>query len=302
MSEIKKLGLVVFCKGEPSILEAQLEALKKQSLSPKLWEPVFIFRVQEASFPEERQKKNRDKSSLLEKAFLENKKQIQKFFPFAKILALPSSQKVYEMRNLAFNKIQSPIIYFLDEDVILDKSDHLEAALKLHSLNSSLTAIGGVYLDHPQSSFFGKIYNWIVRLWVKKHQSGGRRDFLPAGNFSIKNNKKFSARFYSSNPSGFGSEELVFFKSLHKEGFLSAWMTQLDTKHLAQHSFKDFLKRAWLQGRSLAPKDWFAGKNLQVFVKEPAPLLYKFLALVYLFLVRISAIWKSVFLKKRKRI
>lgn len=276
-----KISLAVFCKGLPSILELQLQALKKQSLNPSLWGLVFIFKANTNSF--------------LEKTFLESKKQIQKFFPSAQTLVLPSSQKVYEMRNLVFKEIQSPIIYFLDEDVILDKSNHLEATLKLHSAYPSVTAIGGSYLDHPVSSFFGQIYNWIVRLWMKKHQSSSKQDLLPAGNFSIKTDPKLSARFYSPNPSGFGAEELFFFQSLHKEGFLSSWIPDLDAKHLASHNFKDFVKRAWLQGQALPEKDWFSKRNFKVFLQEPAPFLYKCFALFYLFLVRLSAIQKKLF-------
>ena len=268
----KKISLAIFCKGLPVVLKLQLQALKKQSLSPDFWEVAFIFRTE---------------------PHFEIKKQIQQVFPTAVILVSPLHQTVSEIRNLAFKELQSPIIYFLDEDVILDKSKHLETVLSLHSKHSSLTAIGGAYLDHPSSSFFGKIYNWIVRIWMIKHYSSSQQDFLPAGNFSIKSHPKFSARFYSPNVSGFGAEELFFFKSLHEEGLLSSWMTELDTNHLARHSFKDFVQRAWLQGRALARKDRFSRRNVKIFIKEPAPLLYKVFALFYLFLVRLSS-YKSL--------
>lgn len=204
------------------------------------------------------------------------------------------------MRNLVFKEIKSSIIYFLDEDVILDKN-HLETALKLHSLHPAVTALGGAYLDHPSSSFFGQVYNWIVRVWMRKHQSSSQQDLLPAGNFSIKNPSKFSARFYSPNPSGFGAEELFFFKSLHEEGFLSSWIPDLSAKHLAQHSFKSFVKRAWLQGQAHPVKKGSLKRDVKVFSQEPAPLLHKVFALFYLFLVRLSVIQRKL-RKKRKKI
>ena len=306
LSQLKKLSLAVFCKGVSSILEIQLQALKKQSLSKDLWEPVFLFRANLENHPQSGSKAGVSlNTSVSKEAFLKHKKQIQKFFPQAKILILKLNHTVYELRNLVFKEIKSPLIYFLDEDVILDKNNHLETVLNLHDLNPSLTAIGGAYLDHPESSFFGKIYNWIVRIWMKKHQSSARQDLLPAGNFSIKNHPGLKVRFYSPNPSGFGAEELFFFKSLHKEGFLSSWMTQLDAKHLAQHRFKDFIQRAWLQGQSLPAKDWFSKRNSQVFLQEPAPLAHKGMALLYLLLARLSAVqrrffWKETSIKERE--
>ena len=264
----KKLSVAVCCKGILDILRIHLQALKKQSLATGLWELFFIFR---GNF-----KENMDCRRL-----------IKEFFPSSKILFLAQDQAIYKMRNLIFNSCNSPLIYFLDEDVILEKATHLQSVLELHKSRPELTVIGGAYLNHLDSSFFGQTYNWLVRLWMKRHQSSSHQDFVPAGNLSIKTNKSFSARFYS--PHSFGAEEVYFLKSLHQEGFSSCWMKDLDTLHLSQHRFKDFIKRAWLQGKSLPKRDWFSKKNFYMFFSEPAPYLLKLTALLYLLLVRLSS-------------
>lgn len=314
---LKKITVVIFCRVDSSVLDVQLQALSKQSLNSKLWEAVFLFR---------KDKENKNE----EKLFSQNKKKIYNAFPQAQIVLLSSHTKVYQMRNWAFQnhqvfsqkknlfeketilrqqfqkkspqKIQSSLLYFLDEDVILEKADHFETTLKLHSSYPSLTAIGGAYLNHPKCSFFGRVYNAVVKLWMTKHQSRSKKDLLPAGNFSIKTSSPFLARFHSPNPSGFGGEELSFFQSLHEEGLASVWMKELDSAHLTKHRFKEFISRAWLHGRALPVKNSFSKKNFKFFLIFPSPALHKVFILLYLFFVHLSAIQKSFSIHKTKKV
>ncbi len=265
------LSVVISCKGLLEILEENLLALSRQDLKRKLWSVFFIFQ------------EGQGYSNCISL--------ITEYFPDHEILFLPKDKPLYEMRNLAFNRIHSDYIYFIDEDVILDNPHHLSCLIEIHKKNSEVTVIGGSYLDHPDCSFWGQSYNWIARLWAKNHVK-----FVPAGNLSVKMTPPFQARFYSPAKFGFGGEEIHFIKSLANEGHDSLWKEELNVNHLAAHSLRDFVKRAWFHGASLV---FEKGKySYTLFIKEPAPFLIKISAFFYLLLVRFSFVFYRIFEKK----
>lgn len=263
------LSVAVSCKGWEPALKNNLRSLSRQDLDKKLWEPVFLFK-------EEQQ--NSSCVSL-----------IQDYFPSPCFLFLPKGKALYEMRNLALRNLDSPYIYFIDEDIILENSDHLSRLVEIHKKNLEWTVVGAGYLDHPGCSFWGRSYNWISRLWMKSH-----RGFIPAGNLSVKTKKAFQARFYSPNPFGFGGEEVYFLKSLESEGHKVLRKKELSVQHLALHNFKAFVQRAWIQGSSLSFDKNRNKLNSSLFFKEKAPFLIKLVSLFYLLLVRFSSFFYKV--------
>ena len=270
------LSVAVSCKTLPHILEKNLKALSRQNLNHKLWKPVFVF-------------KEKDEIPL---------SLIKKYISFYEIMILPKNKPLYEMRNMALQTLKSPYIYFIDEDVILENPQHLSRLLEFHKKFSKKTVIGGSYLDHSDCSFFGRSYNFTARLWTKHY-----KNMLPAGNLSVKTNRKFKARFYSPAPQGFGGEELYFLSSLYSEGHSCLWDKSLSAPHLAVHSFEVFLQRAWIHGISRALRVESKSLSLKLFLKEPAPFLIKSTALFYLLLVRLSCfLFQLKNLKKKIRV
>ena len=263
------LSLVVSCKGCEPALKNNLVSLSRQDLDKKLWEPVFLFKEEQQNSP---------CVSL-----------IQDHFPSSGFLFLPKGKALYEMRNLALKNLDSPYIYFIDEDIILEDSGHLSRLVEVHKKNLEWTVIGAGYLDHPGCSFWGRSYNWISRLWMKSH-----RGFIPAGNLSVKTKKTFQARFYSSNPFGFGGEEISFLVSLESEGHKILRKKELSVQHLALHNFKTFVQRAWIHGSSLSCDKNRNKLNYALFFKEKAPFLIKLVSLFYLLLVRFSSFFYKV--------
>ena len=263
------LFIVVSCKGSASVLKKNLKALRLQDLDRKIWNPIFILGEKQ---------KHSGCVSL-----------IRKYFPLAQILFLSKYQPIYEMKNLVFQEDTPPYIYFIDEDVLLENPGHLSRLLELHRKYSEMTVLGGSYLDHPECTFLGRSYNWIARLWTKN-----QTHFIPAGNLSIKTGRDFKARFYSPNPFGFGGEEVYFLQSLQSEGHKSRWSRELDVKHLALHSLKDFIKRAWFHGASLAFEKPSKRTSYFLFFKEEAPFFIKATALFYLLLVRLSSFFYKI--------
>ena len=267
------LSVVVSCKGLLKNLKKNLLALSRQNLDQEFWDAIFIFKEEQ---------KHSDCIFL-----------IKDYFPSSKFLFLPKGKPLYEMRNLSFQHISSPYIYFIDEDVILNDPRHLNLLIELHKRFPKVTVIGGSYLDHPDCTFLGRSYNWIARLWTKN-----QKNFVPAGNLSIKTNKTFQARFYSPGKFDFGGEEVYFLQAIGSEGHQSLWQTELDANHLAFHSFKDFVKRAWFHGSSLAFEQKTRKISYLLFLREPAPFLIKMSALFYLFLVRLSCFFYTLATKR----
>ena len=263
------LSVVVSCKSVEKILKKNLRALSRQNLTPELWIPVFIFKEEQKHSP----------CVLL----------VKNYFPSGRFLFLPEGQPLYEMRNLALDHLNSSYIYFIDEDVILDDPQHLSRLIEFYKTYPEWTVIGGSYLNHPDSSFWGRSYNWTVCLWTKNHPG-----FIPAGNLSVTTNPPFYSRFYSPSPFGFGGEESCFLKSLQKEGRKSLLDEALSASHLAGHDFKNFVKRAWVHGASLAFERQIHSSSQLLFFKEPAPFFIKTAALFYLLLVRFSCLFYKV--------
>ena len=308
---------MVSCKGVLWILEKCLKALRAQSLPVSEWETLFVF-------------DSRPKSLEGGKELSPSISLIKNYFPDGKFIFLPQSSSkgldqesnresnrksnrksdkesdrgsnkesnresdkrpsspLYEMRNLGMRQASAPLIYFIDEDVILQKPDHLSLLIEWHKKFPQYTAIGGGYLDSPNSSFWGKVYNQTTRLWVKN-----RPGVAPAGNLSVKRVKAFRARFVSRAPMGFGGEEIGFLKGLEEEGLKSLYLSEMDTEHCATHSLKSFIQRAWAHGISLAFEKRRKSRpvsSLLLFLKMKAPMAIKAGVLVYLFIVRLSAL------------
>ena len=257
------LSVVVSCKGQVEILEKNLSALSRQDLNRKFWNILFFLKEEQKHSP---------CVSL-----------IKKYFPSQNILFLPKDQPLYKMRNLAFKNGTHPYIYFIDEDVILGNSGHLSRLLELYKEHPGVTVIGGGYFDHPDCSFWGRSYNWIVRLWMKSHSG-----FAPAGNLAVRTTTTFKARFHSANPFGFGGEEIHFLKALKTQGHLFLLANELSARHLADHGFRDFIQRAWIHGAGLFFEAQTKRPAYLLFFKEKAPVLIKMVGLFYLLVVRFS--------------
>lgn len=257
------LSVVVSCMARKAVLEKNLQALSRQNLNLRLWELLFVFH------------EGQNHSDCIPL--------IESFSPSPRILFGPKDQPIYEMRNLGLNNASGSLIYFIDEDVILSDKRHLGRLLEFHKARPNHTVIGGGYLNAPGCSFWGKSYNHVALMWIKNHP-----DFIPAGNLSVKMEKKFKARFYSPNPFGFGGEEICFLKSLKGEGHKILLDETLSVRHLARHGFWGFIKRAWIHGAGLAFEKQPEKSSYFLFFREPADLSVKIASFFYLLLVRLS--------------
>ena len=253
----------VSCGEESELLEQNLKALSRQNLDKSLWEMALFFRGEKAPF------------------FV--KKLLSDLELTAKIFIQARSYPIHDLRNQAFQQITSPVLFFIDEDVILKNPDHLGALVRLHKQHPETTVLGGGYLSPAECSFWGRAYNWVSRLWMEVNPG-----VLPAGNLSVKTRHLEPAcRFKSLLKGGFGGEEIYFLNQIKLLGRQSLRKTELDAPHLARHTFARFLSRAILHGRNRAfqsSKGSFR-KSVFCFIKQPESFSVKIVGGFYLSIV-----------------
>lgn len=268
------LTVCVSCRESPVLLEENLTALNRQTLDKTWWDIVLL---------------QRGESSPVLKKLLNSQGLT------AKILTQAPNRPVHDLRNQALQKIKSSVLFFIDEDVILKNTRHLEILMGFHKQNPDWTVLGGGYLSSEECSFWGRAYNWVARLWMLKNPG-----LIPAGNLSVKTGPlKPSCRFKSPLKGGFGGEEVFFLNQVRDLGLRSVQKTELDALHLARHTLKDFLSRAILHGQSRAfqnPTD-SSYKSAVSFIRQPESFFVKVAGLFYLILVRLTAVLCKVFFK-----
>ena len=266
------LTVCVSCRETPDLLEQNLKALSRQNLDKSLWDLVLLFRGETTP--------------------LFVKKLLSDLELTAKIFIQPRNHPIHELRNQAFQQITSPVLFFIDEDVILKNPGHLQALVRLHKQHPKETVLGGGYLSPTECSFWGRAYNWVSRLWMEANPG-----FLPAGNLSVKiQHLELTCRFKSLLKGGFGGEEIYFLNQIKLLGRHSLRKTELDASHLARHTFMEFLSRAILHGQARAfqnSKGSFR-KSLFYFIKQPESFSVKLASGFYLTLVWIvSLVYKA---------
>ena len=258
-------------------MEQNLKALSQQTLDKNLWDIALLFRADPPPFL----------NKLLDTLGLS-----------VHIFTQDQSHPIHELRNQAFQKITSPLLFFIDEDVILNNTSHLQTLVNLHQQHPEWTILGGGYLSSAECSFWGKAYNWISLLWMLKNSG-----FLPAGNLSVKTKHLGpSCEFKSPLKGGFGGEEIYFLNQIKALGLQSIRKMELDTLHLARHTLREFVSRALLHGQSRTFQNSKSSlyKSLLYFIKQPESFSVKIASGFYLTLVSIVSLINRTPAKKGK--
>ena len=272
LSQNPCLTVCISCKGISPVLNENLKALEKQELDKKKWKVILLVNSKEQ--------------------LLSVEQEIKSLSFFIEVLSNFHQNSLQELRNRMLDQSSTPLVLFIDEDVILQNKNHLENLIHFHTLHSDVSVLGGGYLSGKGCSFWGQTYNWISVLWMLENPG-----FSPAGNLSVKTKSlNPECRFESPLPKGFGGEEIYFFKKMQQLGERYLSKKELDTFHRAQHTFKNFLKRAFVHGKSQAffpPTNNFYHSIIR-FIKQPGSFSIKTTALFYLLFVRtVSFFYKN---------
>lgn len=158
---------------------------------------------------------------------------------------------VNNARQIGVDHGQSNIIFFFDDDVILDKKNILKNHADFHIKNSEVFACGGYYSTDSHQGIFSNLYSQRQKQWLDEAFLDPQKiyaGYLIGGHFSVKrklmqnNNLKFDVNIK------FGSSETDFFLSacsMKQKLVLQRW----SVKHALQDGPLRLLRKTYLQGR-----------------------------------------------------
>lgn len=152
-------------------------------------------------------------------------------------------------RNYAIDSIQTDLLFFTDDDCVLDNELVLYQHLYCHQ-DKSVFAVGGGYHLGQNVGFLTKIYQLIQMQWLYsglKNSQTGETSFLIGGNFSIKPNLAKSYQIRFNNNIVYGGSELEFFLKAEASK-LKMILIQTSLLHKPKISFFNLNQKIFKQG------------------------------------------------------
>lgn len=207
----------------------------------------------------------------------------------------PSAAGSPALRNLGAHVARGEILYFLDDDCILNSETFLNKFLS--ALPETENIWCGGYISHAKSSWAGEIYNCICQFWLKSRLNISVSSVFLGGNFAIRKATWSKNRIQFAENLQSGGEELLLAHRLRSLNLSIVYKKHLDVKHLSRHSTLSCLGRAWTHG--LAPSRDYQGpfsirKGFRFLPWDPMKL---FVVFIYFSLTNLGRFW---FLANRK--
>ncbi len=163
-------------------------------------------------------------------------------------------------RNAGLNAASGEIVLFVDDDCLVNDRFFLQKHRQAHLARPHVTALGGDYLLRRRSSFLDQVYHDLQSRWIYEGiLPGYEADLLFGGNMSFK--RKKIAEFAFDDSLIFGGTETEFLQRLALAGHQVVLLDSLPLLHLTQLRFRDFLSKAFLQGRGAAYVEHKLGLN-----------------------------------------
>lgn len=207
----------------------------------------------------------------------------------------PSATGASSLRNLGANMARGQILYFLDDDCVLDSPFVLQNFIS--KVEEADVAWCGQYLSHSSSTWAGDTYNSICRFWLGSRIEDKKSSVFLGGNFVVRNQFWSSNRLHFDESLEKGGEELALAHKLKTAGFPLNFSPDLKVHHLSKHSTISCLTRAWTHGTTPSrdfQEAFSLRKGLPFLPLDPLKLIF---ILVYFCLTRLGRSW---FLLNRK--
>ena len=231
---------------------------------------------------------------------------------------------VNKARNMGIRFARGDILYFLDDDCLLENKKHLSWLVSEHKIKSDI-GIGGAYKTRGQSHGLKKFYQENTEQWIRdsifKEQTGSfeqdlekqSRNFeedskkqkgqivepsekqteqLLGGNSSYKR-EVFDKGFYFDPSIIFGGSEKGFNQSLREQGWTLLFMDKLSVTHNLKLDLTDFIKKSFKQGqgsiKTQSKKEHSSLKGEWAFLHKDNHSFYSFL---YNLFFKIGFFWE----------
>lgn len=162
---------------------------------------------------------------------------------------------VNRSRNHGLRKAKYDFVFFVDDDCELDDPFLLKKHFSLHQKDTSLFAVGGLYVLGEKAGLFSRLYQEIQMLWLHQgliSDSGLREtQYLIGGHFSVKKSLCQIQDIYFNEDIVYGGSELSFFaKARHKN--LQLELHDFSILHHTNESFFSLNRKIFKQGQGQA--------------------------------------------------
>ncbi len=153
-------------------------------------------------------------------------------------------------RNFGLRFSSCDIVYFVDDDCVLNSTSQLQQILNYHNSHPDASGIGGGYLDREENlSASEVIYSKNANLWLKKSANDkNETHHLIGGNASYKRNVFEQGYNYDSKIT-FGGSEVSLTKRLFNHGHKHLFFEELSILHDLKVNTFSILKKGFMQGR-----------------------------------------------------
>lgn len=186
------------------------------------------------------------------------------FYDF-KLLAT-GEKGVNQARNLGLRFAFGDIVYFLDDDCLLNGSNHLKNIIDFHQKYKNSVGIGGGYITQGSFHSNKRFYLDQAGKWMKQSLKGGHlTSQLPGGNSSYKR-AVFDRGFHYDSEIVFGGAEESFNRALCDNGYSLMLFNELDVIHNPPLSLPVLSKKAFLQGAGSFENRYKQGQSFRFLV------------------------------------
>ena len=153
-------------------------------------------------------------------------------------------------RNFGIRFASCDIVYFLDDDCILDSNDQLSNIVKYHNKYPDAVGVGGGYSERKHKQNVSEIiYSKNQSLWLKRSANEkNETHHLIGGNASYKR-KIFSKGYNYNSAISFGGSEVSLTKKLYDDGYKLLYFEELNILHDLKVGVLSVLKKGFMQGK-----------------------------------------------------
>lgn len=182
-------------------------------------------------------------------------------------------------RNIGIQKAKSSKIYFLDDDVLIRKPQHLSVFYKLSNAHPDIAAIGGSYYLSESPMLIDTVYHAICTSWLTEgNQKNGNKQFHLVGGNTLYNKELLQQHLHFNEHITFGGSETELNLRLHKAGHKYLFTESLDIEHSTHLNVISLIKKAIRQGmgrcfhEAIVPENfWNADTHNPALFLRPMP-------------------------------
>jgi glycosyltransferase involved in cell wall biosynthesis len=151
-------------------------------------------------------------------------------------------------RNRGLAEANGEIVFFIDDDCLLQDRNLLQKHYALHEKNTHVTGFAGSYELHGRGSWWGRVYHRLQNRWLTGGAiPGPETELFVGGHVSFKKSKLSGLTF--DDQMAYGATETELNVRLALRGDKVEFHEQLKVSHRLELSAFEFYRRAYFQGR-----------------------------------------------------